>query len=393
MGVGIFFTPATVAKMVPSAPWIVALWAIGGLIAIAGGLVFSDLATRFPNAGGVYVFLREGFGPRTAFLYGWLQLLVIQPGAMAVIALVLVDNAVVIRGSPLPRAACAVFVIAFFTIANLLGLRTGGRIQLAMSAMKIAALCFVIALGTHVGKPTDAPSNAGPGTLVLALIPIQFTFGGSYHGTYIGGSVRDPERSIPRGILAGVLVVLAGYVGVNVAYLRLLGAGGLASSASPAADCAALALGPAAAIAIAAIIVVSASGILNTIGLGFPFVIHAMAKDGLFFRRAAELHPRTGRPVLAVATQGAIACAAVFAGSARIDALLLGITFADAAFQGVTAAALLKWKRSIAAWIFLAVEAVIAIACLFQHPVESAYGVGLLFVGLVVWKIWKSSEA
>lgn len=388
VGVGIFFTPATVAKMVPSATWITLLWVIGGLIAIAGGFVFSDLAARFPNAGGVYVFLREGFGARTAFLYGWLQLLVIQPGAMAVIALVLVDNAAVI-GGPFPRAICAIAVIAFFTAANLLGLRTGGRIQLVMSALKIAALCFVILLATRAGRPTNAASNFGSGSFVLALIPIQFTFGGSYHGTYIGGSVRDPERSIPRGILAGVLVVLVGYVGVNVAYLRLLGSRGLATSASPAAECAALVFGPTAAIVVAAIIVVSASGILNTIGLGFPFVIHAMAKDGLFFRRAAELHARTGRPVVAVATQGAIACAAVLAGSARIDALLLGITFADAAFQGVTAAALLKWKRSIAAWIFLAVEAVIAIACLIQHPLESAYGVGLLLVGFVVWAVWK----
>src|SRR5689334_21289392 len=89
VGVGIFFTPATVAKMLPSPAWIVALWTIGGLVAIAGAFVFSDLAKKYPNAGGVYVFLREGFGPRTAFLYGWLQLLVIQPGAMAVIALVL----------------------------------------------------------------------------------------------------------------------------------------------------------------------------------------------------------------------------------------------------------------------------------------------------------------
>src|SRR6185295_10580352 len=152
-----------------------------------------------------------------------------------------------------------------------------------------------------------------------------------------------------------VLIVLVGYVGVNLAYLHLLGHDGLATSASPAADSATRAIGPMAGKIFAAIIVVSAAGILNTIGLGFPFVVHAMAKDGLFFSQAAELHPKTGRPNVAVATQGAIACVAVLAGAARIDSLLLGITFADAAFQAATAGVLLRWKRSAAAWIFLAI--------------------------------------
>ena len=390
VGVGIFFTPATVARMVPSAAWIVALWTIGGLVAIAGAFVFSDLARKFPNAGGVYVFLREGLGPRAAFLYGWLQLLVIQPGAMAVIALVLVDHAAVLVG-PLPRAVCAIAAIASFTVANLVGLRTGGRIQLVMSGAKIAALAFVMILGlVPATRITESPHAIGGWSwMILALIPIQFTFGGSYHGTYIGGSVRDPERSIPRGIVAAVLVVLVGYVGVNLAYLHLLGHDALAASSSPAADSASRAIGPMAGKIFAAIIVVSAAGILNTIGLGFPFVVHAMAKDGLFFSSAAHLHPRTGRPNVAVATQGAIACVAVLAGSARIDSLLLGITFADAAFQAATAGVLLRWRRSIAAWIFLAVEAVIAIACLAQHPRESAWGVGLLALGIVVWFVWK----
>jgi APA family basic amino acid/polyamine antiporter len=391
VGVGIFFTPANVARMLPSPAWIVALWTIGGLVAIAGAFVFSDLARKFPNAGGVYVFLREGLGPRTAFLYGWLQLLVIQPGAMGVIALVLVDHAAAVVG-PLPRAACAIAAIASFTVANLVGLRTGGRIQLVMSGLKIAALAFVMILGLAPTAPHVEPTHhvAGWSWMILALIPIQFTFGGSYHGTYIGGSVRDPERSIPRGIVAAVLIVLVGYVGVNLAYLHLLGHDALAASSSPAADSASRAIGPMAGKIFAAIIVVSAAGILNTIGLGFPFVVHAMAKDGLFFSKAAELHPKTGRPNVAVATQGAIACVAVLAGAARIDSLLLGITFADAAFQAATAGVLLRWKRSsIAAWIFLVVEAVIAIACLAQHPRESAWGVGLLVLGVIVWAVWK----
>ena len=133
VGVGIFFTPATLARGLPSAPWVLGVWVLGGLASLAGALVFAELGARWPRAGGVYVFLREGFGgrfgPRVAFLYGWIQLLVVQPGAMAVIAIVLVNHAAHLTG-PLPaglRLGFAVLAIAAFTLANLLGLRTGGR--------------------------------------------------------------------------------------------------------------------------------------------------------------------------------------------------------------------------------------------------------------------------
>src|SRR5262249_8602346 len=159
-----------------------------------------------------------------------------------------------------------------------------------------------------------------------------FTFGGAYHGTFIAGSVKDPARSLPRGILGGIAVVLALYLAVNVGYLALLGHRGLAASTSPAADAIGVALRPRAGKIVALAIVVSAAGILNSVCLGFPFVVYAMAKDGVFFARAGRLNARTGRPTLAVALQGALACGAVLVGSSRVDVLLTGIAFADATF-------------------------------------------------------------
>jgi APA family basic amino acid/polyamine antiporter len=401
VGVGIFFTPATLARMLPSPTWVMGIWVLGGLIAVAGAFVFAELGARFPAAGGVYVFLREGFGPRagppTAFLYGWLQLLVVQPGAMGVVALVLVDHAGFL-GRPLAgamRTLSAIGVIALFTAANLLGLRTGGRIQLVMSSLKVIALALVIAAGIGLGDGARLAahrvvSGSWPVWLAAGMIPVQFTFGGAYHGTFIAGSVRDPERSLPRGIVIGVAVVLLCYVGVNLAYLRLLGQDGLAASSSPAAEAASLVLGALAGKVVAVIIVISAAGILNTMCLGFPFVVYAMARDGLFFRRAGELHPRTGRPALAVAAQGGLACAAVLVGSSRIDTLLTGIMFADVAFQALAAGVALRYRaRSVAAWIFLVALTGIAIGCLVRAPIESSYGVGLLLLGLVTWAIWK----
>jgi APA family basic amino acid/polyamine antiporter len=413
VGVGIFFTPATLARALPSPVWVLCLWLLGGVVSAAGALLFAELGGRYPRAGGIYVFLREGFGPKMgpflAFQYGWLQMLVIQPAAMGVIAIVLVDHAIFLTG-PLPgllRVGGAMLAIAAFTAANLLGLRIGGRIQVFTAALKLGALGLLIAIGMLWGDGgrvlaprASAPEGSFGTWLVLGLIPVLFTFGGAYHGTFIAGSVRDPERSLPRGILGGIALVLLAYLGVNVAYLGLLGHDGLAASESPAAEATALALGPFAGKALAATIVLSASGILNTICLGFPFVVYAMARDGLFFARAGELDPRTGRPALAVAVQGLLGCAAVLVGSSRVDVLLTGMAFADALFLGAVAIVHLRVRNTpaalgvlrapaAAAIVFAILTFGLAIGCLVRKPVESAYGAGILVAGSVVWWLWR----
>jgi len=401
VGVGIFFTPATTANVLPTPAWAIGVWLIGGVFALSGAFVFSDLSARFPHAGGVYVFFRDGFGsragPPVAFLYGFLQLLVVQPGGLAIIALVLIDH-VAFLTHPFSRAVsigAAAASIAIFTAANLVGLRAGGRVQILMAALKVAALLSIIAIGLFFGHfakltaPRHTPVAGGLfAWLVLGFIPVHFTFGGATHGTFIAGSVRDPERSVPRGILLGIAIVLAGYLGVNVAYMALLGHDALAASASPAADAASVALGPAAGKIVAAVIIVSAAGILNTICLGFPFVIYAMARDGLFFRRAGELDARTQRPVFAVATQGLVACACVFVG--HLEVLLKGVAFADASFQALAAIVALRFRpRSIAAWTFLVIESGVAIGCIVHTPRESSYGIALLAIGTVAYFVWR----
>jgi basic amino acid/polyamine antiporter, APA family len=421
VGVGIFFTPATLARAVPTATWALGVWVLGGIVSVTGALVFADLGARWPRAGGLYVFLREGFGGRAgsalSFLYGFLQLVVVQPGAMAVIAVVLVDNAAYAFGpvTNTTRIACACAAIAVFTAANLLGLRTGGRVQIAISTLKIGALAIIVVVGVIWGRApqvlaaTSAPAPQGTWSswLLFGMIPVLFTFGGSYHGTFIAGSVRNPERSVPRGLSAGIFVVLVAYLAVNVSYYALLGHERLASSTSPAADAIGVALGPAAGKIVALAIVVSAAGILNTISLGFPFVVYAMAKDGVFFARAGKLNPRTGRPSVAVAVQGAVACMAVLVGSSRIDVLLTGIAFADATFMAAIAIVHLKgfarargdgdpprlprYAPAAAAWAFLLIEVGVTVGCLVRAPVQSAYGAGALVVGTVVWLAWKRS--
>lgn len=413
IGVGIFFTPAGLAKTLPNWQWILGIWLLGGIISVAGALVYADLGARFPKPGGVYVFLREGFGGRAgrglAFLYGWLQLLVVQPGSMGIIAIVLVDNVAFLTG-PIPetlRTVLAVFAIAAFTAANLLGLKTGGRIQVVAAAMKVGAIALVviIALGwgsaTLAVSPKTAPTEGSwPMWISLGLIPVLFTFGGAYHGTYIAGSVKDPERAVPRGIIAGIAIVLVGYMAINLGYLGLLGHDGLAATPVPAPEAMSRALGPAAGKVFSAIIVLSAAGILNTICLGFPFVIYAMAKDGVFFERAGELHPKTGRPTIAVAVQGTLACVAVVLGASRVDVLLVGISFADATFQAIVAIVFFRVRAAtkgsnlmraplLAGVVVLVLEIVVAVGALVGKPRESALGAALLVVGIVAFVVYE----
>jgi APA family basic amino acid/polyamine antiporter len=406
VGVGIFFTPATLARAVPNPTWVLGLWLLGGIASLTGALVFADLSVRWPRAGGLYVFLREGFGGKAgsalSFLYGWLQLLVVQPGAMAVIAVVLVDHVLYLVGPAPPsvRSAGACAAIAAFTAANLLGLRTGARIQIVMAALKLGALALLIAVGigwgrsaSLLGQPTTGhPPGNWSSWLLFGMIPILFTFGGAYHATFVAGSVRDPERSLPRGIVGGIAAVLVAYLGVNVAYLALLGQDRLASSTSPAADAIGLALGASAGRVVAFAIVISAAGILNTVSLGFPFVVYAMARDGVFLPLAGRLSARTGRPTVAIALQGGLACVAVLVGSARVDVLLTGIAFADAMFQAAVAVVhrrgAARYAPPLAAWTFFAIELGVALGCLARAPVESAYGASVLVFGALAWLTW-----
>jgi APA family basic amino acid/polyamine antiporter len=407
IGVGIFFTPATLARIVPTSAWVLAIWAVGAFASLAGALVFADLGARWPRAGGLYVFLREGFpgrlGSALSFLYGWLQLLVVQPGAMAVIAIVLADHAAYVLG-PIPRRPVACAAIALFTGANLVGLKTGGRVQLALAALKIAALAMLIGVGLFWGDSARifapsaiAPTGSPTSWLALGLVPVLFTIGGAYHGTFVAGSVRDPERNVPRGISAGIAIVLVLYLAANVAYLALLGHDGLARSDQPAADAIGIALGPVAGRVVAIAIVLSAAGILNTVCLGFPFVIRAMAEDGAFFARAGKIDPRTGRPALAVALQGALGVLAVIVGASRVDVLLTGIAFADAIFAAALAVVHLsavkrRYAFPGAAFVVVLLQLAIAIFCLVRAPAQSAYGAGLLVVGAIVWFAWKRGK-
>ncbi len=291
IGGGIFRTPAVVAERVGSPGLILAAWGTGGAVALIGAFCFAELGQRRPRAGGGYVYLREAWGPLPAFLYGWALLLVIASGAIAAVAVTFADYILALAGLPpgltLPVAIGA---ILFLSAVNYVGVKPGAMVQNLFTVLKLAALAALIAAGLAAGLPVTPPDPPpAPSGFGAALVPILFTYGGWQQTNFIAEEMIEPERDLPRALLIGVGVVIGVYLLANLAYLRVLGAAGLAASTAPAADLMRIVLGPSGGTVIAAGIAASTFGFLNLVILVTPRVFQAMAADGVFFPQLARL--------------------------------------------------------------------------------------------------------
>jgi APA family basic amino acid/polyamine antiporter len=364
VGVGIFFTPARVAAAVDTPGQVMLAWALGGVLAALGALVFAELATLVPGHGGIFRYIHAAFGPVPAFLYGWANWLVIQAGALGVVGLVLVDNLEVALGgapfAPDTKVMLAAALMLAFTAINVVGLRTGKRVQNTLTVLKIAALAALIAMVFVAPVREPAPPRAPrgdsvPAMLCAAILPVLFAIGGWQQGSFLAGACRNPRRDMPLGILGGVGVVIVVYLAVNLAFLSLLGFDAASQSRAIGADAAIAAIGESGGRVLAAMIVVSAAGIMNTICLAPPYVLLAMAQAGLFPAAFGRLHPRLQTPVLGVLSQGLWAVALlllvhfVFAREstiATLDFVCNGVVFVDWLFFALCGAALLRLRGS-----------------------------------------------
>lgn len=360
IGGGIFFTPQVVAGHLPHGGWILAVWATGTLIALAGALTFAELGARFPDAGGHYVYIRRAFGGLPAFLYGWVLLLIIASGALASLALAFAAylSAFVPLG-PGAQKVVAVTTVLGLSALNALGVRPGSRTVTAITLLKIASLAVLVGAGVWVlvggggggvafnGAlgPAEAawPPESLPLAFGAALVPVLFSCGGWQQLNMVGGEVRDPGRRIPLALTLGVGIVAVAYLGVNGVYLGALGPGGVAASPRVAADAAEGLFGPVGAQLVTAAVALSILGITNVIILASPRVYFALARDGAFLPALARVHPRFGTPARAIALQGAWASLLALVGS--IGALVNGVVFADWIFFGLGAASLFVIRR------------------------------------------------
>jgi len=423
IGGGIFRTPATVAERLRAPGLVLLAWVIGGVVALIGAFCWGELGQRRPRAGGGYVYLRETFGPLPAFLYGWTLVLVIATGAIAAVAVTFADYTLALLGLPhsysVPLAVAAIVLLAAI---NYVGVRPAAITQNIFTMLKLVALAILIAVGVFAVAPTvpyrPLPSLtvASPiGAIGAALVPILFTYGGWQQTNFIAEEIVEPERNLPRALIIGVAIVITVYVLTNVAYLRILGVGGLAASTAPAADVMNRLLGPVGGKIIAAGIAVSTFGFLNLVILVTPRVLQAMAADGLFFQKLAVLHPRYHTPTFAIVALAV--CAIILTLSGTFGQLVDYVTFGDWIFFGLTAAGLFVYRSReqgagsrttspapgsplpapfrvpgypITPALFVLAAAFVVYSAIASNPRNAAIGAGLIALGIPVFLYWRS---
>jgi APA family basic amino acid/polyamine antiporter len=320
IGSGIFRVPSTVAAQIGSVGGISIIWVVGALVAIAGALPIIAVTTALPRSGGAYVYLKETYGPLVAFLYGWIKMLVSGPAALAALALIFAEYTrafATLTDSQVHLVAGALLVA--LTLANIAGVPWGVALQNASSFAKVIALVvlavLIFSLG-HASHGAFAQPIAWSGITAkgfwAALIGVLFTYTGWMEFTYVAGEVRDPVRTYPRALFAGMAIIVVVYLVINAAYLYVLPIPAMAKSSLVAASAATGPLGGAGATFVAALVMVSTFGALNGSIMASPRVWYAMANDGLFFRAIGAVHPRRKTPHVALLLNMCLGLAAVF---------------------------------------------------------------------------------
>ena len=350
IGSGIFRNPSVVAKSVHAGWAVMAVWGAGGLVALLGAFVFAELAARRPSDGGLYGYMREAFHPVIAFMYGWTLLITSQSGGMAASAILFAGYFQVLVNYPIDARLAGFAVLAIFTIVNCLGVRQGSNVQNAFMVLKIAAIAILVGIG-FAAHPSAAAATPPPqigssltlfGAMAVSMIAVLFAYSGWQTSSFMTGELKNPTRTLPLGMLWGVIGVIVLYLLVNIVCLRVLGPYGLMHTDAPASDVLRAFMGSAGAKAIAAVIALSTLGFLSNQILTSPRVYHAMAQDGLFFRQIAWLHPKTQVPVVAIALQGAFAILITFMKSyEQILNYVIGI---DYVFFALSAVALFVFR-------------------------------------------------
>lgn len=315
IGSGIFLSPQYAASYFNDPLHLFIAWIIGGFITTTGALTYGELAAMFPRAGGIYVFLKEAFGKRTAFLYGWCVLTAITTGAIAALALAFADNLPIfleVEFSPNTKLGIAIAVILFNTIIHVLGIKIGEIFINIFSGLKILGILAVIGIGFYFfGEfsetnfqviPTVEEDNSLLVAFGLALIPIMWSFSGFQHASFLSGEAKNPTRTVPRAMFIGTAIVAVVYLLCNISYVNLLGLESLAGSTQPAVDAMDSVIDNGGKW-MALLISISVFGSAFIFTMSAPRIYFAMAKDGVFFKWLAVKNKRFNTPANAIITQ------------------------------------------------------------------------------------------
>ena len=424
IGGGILFSPPQIAALVPSAVLFLSTWVAGGLLAFAGAMAYAELAALKPRAGGEYVYLRAAFGPMAAFLTGWTSFVAGFSGAIATSAVVLAYY----LGRFLPAASNStpffsltilpgiftldfspnsmVAIAAIFGMAwiHLRGVGPGRLVSDVLAVLKVAAFVLFVAIGFSLGQGETGnlaqTAQVAPRGWLLALIPVMFTYSGWNAASYVAEEVRDPGRNVPLALALGTGAVIVIYLLLNALYLYVLPAGALAQVKGSVLDVVAdRLLGAAAGNTMSIVSIVSLLATISAMTFAGPRVYFAMARDGLFFRRAAAIHPRYRTPATAIMAQALWSALLVL--SARAETLLTYTGFAIVLFSGVAVVALFvlrakqpdaerpfrAWGYPIAPGIYVIGSALIVVNALVTTPGRTGWGAVIIAAGLPIYLV------
>jgi APA family basic amino acid/polyamine antiporter len=420
IGGGIFFIPIIVARLVPDARGVLLVWLAGGALAFAGAMAYAELAALRPHAGGEYVYLRDAYGPLVGFLSGWTSFVAGFSGAIAASAVALAEyvgrflplagDATPLLVIPLPvvplivspKALAALTSVAVLTLAHLRGLGPGRIVQNGLAGVKVSALLIFLAIGFAVGRGSSAhivaPGHVGAAGLMLAMVPVMFTYSGWNAAAYVAEEVRSPGRNVPLALGLGTFLVIAIYFGLNALYLYALPVPELATVSGTLIDTVAERLfGFVAGNLIAAFTIVSIAASISAMVLAGPRVYFAMARDGLFAAPAGRVHPRFRAPTSAIVAQAVWSGVLVLCGT--LSELVSYTGFAIVLFGAIAVGAVFVLRRRepnayrpFRAWgypwapaIFVIVSSVVVVNEIWRNPRPSAAGLAIIGAGIPVY--------
>jgi APA family basic amino acid/polyamine antiporter len=429
IGSGIFLTTGIMAASIPSASLLLLAWVLGGVLAITGGLTYAEMGAMFPRSGGVYVFLREAYGPLSAFLYGWVAMLVVVSGGIAAVAVGFADylsyfvpplsprHVLWTMQTPIGAASLsagqltAAAAIAILGAVNYVGVRSGNMVNAVLTVAKVAGLAALPVMAIIAARvqpsftPLVPPDLARPAaSFGIAMIAVLWTYEAWYFVTYAAGEIKDPRRNLPRALLGGILLLTTVYVVVNVAYFFALTIDEMKGVSRVAERAASTLTGQAGATFVALTVVVSTFGCNAAAILSGSRLLYAMASDGVFLPAARRVHPTYRTPHVAIV--GLTVWSIMLALSGTYEQLFTYVMFTSILFSVAAGIALFKLRRSkpdhprpyrtwgypIVPLIFIAGSAAFVANTLMERPMESLAGLGLLALGIPAYAYYKSKQ-
>jgi|TARA_B110001454_G_scaffold25449_1_gene24965 APA family basic amino acid/polyamine antiporter len=426
IGSGIFMTTGLMADALPSVSLILIVWLLGGLQMLAGALTYAELGAAMPKAGGQYVYLREAYGSLPAFLFGWVAFIAYLTGTNAAIAVAVAEH----LGSFYPSISTHNIVIGFdyFSISggqifaislililsfiNYLGILFGKWIQNVFTILKIGSILFFalaglfISTGNHIDFSIN-PTSMSIGSILtgmgIALVAVTWTVGGWEYVTFAAGEIKNPKKNLPLALIIGTVVILVLYIMINIAYLKVLPMDSLIGELKVGEATAKSLYGPGIAGAFVVVVIISMFGSLNGNILVGPRISYAMAKDKLFFSKAAEVHPKFHTPGNAIMIQGVWASVLALSGTfEEIITLVVFVNFMMWIAASSTVFVLRKkqpeLERPYKVWgypyvpaFFIIFSSAIMINTFFESPQQSLMGIGLTLLGIPAYLYWKKN--